>query len=66
MTAPGLVHGFAIVIATLVDTTVGIPYVWEGSIAEEWAGRDVEALIPGEQQYVMGEWMVDFAEGKMQ
>ena len=26
----------------------------------------LKLLIPGEQQYVMGEWMVDFAERKMQ
>ena len=33
-------------------------------LRSEQAGM-LKLLIPGEQQYVMGEWMVDFADGKL-
>ena len=35
LTAPGLVHGSAIIIAVVVDTTVGIPDIWGGIKDEE-------------------------------
>ena len=46
LTAPGLVHGSAIVTAVVDDTTVELPDVWEGVDIEDCAGWDVEVANP--------------------